>query len=163
MKDAALLQCRESASVTSRGRGQEVNTATTMGYINPVVLLEIGTHHPTITNSINTTTRTTTNQTKSINMYALNIIAASFAIVGAMANSIPSQMGVEVIRENGNVLVREVAHPLSKRACTNCVHVGGHCIIGEGNCYSTENALCTDCGAAGTICVDRQGGSCSAP
>jgi hypothetical protein len=30
------------------------------------------------------------------------------AIFGAMANTVPSQMGIEVIREDGAVIVREV-------------------------------------------------------
>lgn len=120
------------------------------------------------------------------------LLTLSTAILGAMATILPSQMGVEVVRsEDGNVLVREIvsqlhllllssprsslfspcgtltlttqSKPPNKRSCTNCVHVGDHCTIGEGHCYATEHAYCTDCGDIGTICVDTQGGSCSAP
>lgn len=89
------------------------------------------------------------------------IIIAS-AIFGAMATPAPSQMGIEVVRRDGLTMVREVPRALS-RACTNCVHVGGECTIGEGNCYATEHALCTDCGNGRVICVDQDGGSCDAP
>ncbi|KAG9514618.1 hypothetical protein KCV07_g7983, partial [Aureobasidium melanogenum] len=90
-------------------------------------------------------------------------ILTSMAIIGALATTIPSQMGIEVIRRDGEVMVREVPRDLNKRACTNCVHVGGECTIGEGNCYSSEHASCTDCGNGRVICVDTDGGSCSAP
>jgi len=35
-------------------------------------------------------------------------IIASMAVFGAMANTVPTQMGIEVVRRDGNVLVREV-------------------------------------------------------
>ncbi|KAI0020945.1 hypothetical protein F4780DRAFT_322288 [Xylariomycetidae sp. FL0641] len=89
---------------------------------------------------------------------------ASVAILGAMANPSPMGMGVEVIRrDDGTTIVREVPRALNKRTCTNCVHVGGTCTIGEGNCMSSEHGSCTDCGDKGVICVDTEGGSCNAP
>ena len=108
------------------------------------------------------------------------LIVASMAIFGAMANPAPSPMGIEVIRRDGLTMIREVvsfsdidklqsrwltrsqAHGLGKR-CTNCVHVGGACTIGEGNCMTSEHASCTDCGSGDVICVDTDGGSCQAP
>ncbi|KAI0129661.1 hypothetical protein BJ170DRAFT_692334 [Xylariales sp. AK1849] len=96
-------------------------------------------------------------------MQTTSFIIASMAIFGAMANPAPSPMGIEVIRQNGVTVVREVAHSLSGRSCTNCVHVGGACTIGEGNCMTSEHASCTDCGNGDVICVDTDGGSCSAP
>ncbi|KAM0794744.1 hypothetical protein BDR22DRAFT_894894 [Usnea florida] len=92
---------------------------------------------------------------------ALFIIAS--AIFGAMANPAPSAMGIEVVRRDGLTIVREVPRALSSRSCTNCVHVGGACTIGEGNCMTSEHASCTDCGTGDVICVDTDGGSCSAP
>ena len=42
-------------------------------------------------------------------MKTTTLLTISTAIIGAMANTLPSQMGVEVVRsEDGNVLVREV-------------------------------------------------------
>jgi len=42
-------------------------------------------------------------------------IFASMAIFGAMANTVPSQMGIEVVRsDNGEVLVREVVSDLDE-------------------------------------------------
>ncbi|KAL9126062.1 MAG: hypothetical protein Q9175_007975 [Cornicularia normoerica] len=89
-------------------------------------------------------------------------IIVSMAIFGAMANPAPSPMGIEVIRRDGLTMVREVPRSLGRR-CTNCVHVGGACTIGEGNCMTSEHASCTDCGSGDVICVDTDGGSCSAP
>ncbi|KAM3085731.1 hypothetical protein ACMFMG_002796 [Clarireedia jacksonii] len=93
------------------------------------------------------------------------IIATTLAIFGAaIAGPAPSPMGIEVIRqENGVTMVREVARSLTERSCTGCVHVGGQCTIGEGNCYASEHAYCTDCGNGRVICVDTAGGSCAAP
>ncbi|QSZ33606.1 hypothetical protein DSL72_005174 [Monilinia vaccinii-corymbosi] len=81
-------------------------------------------------------------------------IIASMAIFGAMANPAPSPMGIEVVRQDGRTIVREVPRSLSGR-CTNCVHVGGACTIGQGNCMTSEHAYCTDCGAGDVICVDN--------
>jgi len=42
-------------------------------------------------------------------MKTISMITASMAVLSAMANTLPSQMGVEVVRsDDGNVLVREV-------------------------------------------------------
>lgn len=42
------------------------------------------------------------------------ITLTSMAVIGAMANIVPSQMGVEVIREDGNTIVREVVSDSTK-------------------------------------------------
>lgn len=104
----------------------------------------------------------------------------SITIISALAGPAPSYMGVEVLEENGQTIVREVvsflslytpsslltiniqARTLGKR-CTNCVNVGGECTIGEGNCKTSQHAYCTNCGNGRIICVDTDGGSCAAP
>ncbi|TGO79912.1 hypothetical protein BPOR_1858g00010 [Botrytis porri] len=90
-------------------------------------------------------------------------LIATFAVFGAIATPAPSFLGIEVIREDNVTLVREVPRSLNARSCTNCVHVGGECTIGKGNCYSSEHGSCTDCGNGRVICVDTSGGSCAAP
>ncbi|KAK1833941.1 hypothetical protein QBC39DRAFT_369570 [Podospora conica] len=74
-------------------------------------------------------------------------------------------MSIEVYEENGKTVVREVPGTslanVDAAFCTNCVHVGGRCNIGEGNCYASEKASCTYCGGACKICV-REGITCEA-
>ncbi|KAI0390191.1 hypothetical protein F5Y17DRAFT_80324 [Xylariaceae sp. FL0594] len=88
----------------------------------------------------------------------------SYATVAVMAcaaflSTSVAAVGIEVFERNGVTVVREATHTL---ACTNCVHVGGSCLIGEGNCYSSEHASCTACGNKGSICVSDFG-NCDNP
>ncbi|KAK0737784.1 hypothetical protein B0T18DRAFT_420566 [Schizothecium vesticola] len=75
-------------------------------------------------------------------------------------------MGIPIHEDSANSIVREVVpgtSPANDAAfCTNCVHVGSRCNIGEGNCFTSEQASCTYCGKeCGSICV-RDGIPCEA-
>ncbi|KAK3315864.1 hypothetical protein B0H66DRAFT_559901 [Apodospora peruviana] len=94
------------------------------------------------------------------------LIATLLSALASAAAPDPATLpvGIEIFEENGVTVVREVANKLSERGelCTNCVHVGSSCQIGEGNCYSSEHASCTYCGQpCGSICV-RDGIPCDA-
>lgn len=41
-------------------------------------------------------------------MQTTTVLLVSLAAIGAMANTLPSRMGVEVVQENGKTIVREV-------------------------------------------------------
>ncbi|KAK1749431.1 hypothetical protein QBC47DRAFT_441789 [Echria macrotheca] len=93
-------------------------------------------------------------------------VTIALVALSALSNAAPPDpaavpIGIEIYEENGMTRVREVASELGA-LCTNCVHVGGRCNIGEGNCYGTEKASCTYCGKpCGSICV-RDGIPCEA-
>lgn len=41
-------------------------------------------------------------------MQTTTLLLASLAAIGAIANTLPARMGVEVVQEDGNTIVREV-------------------------------------------------------
>lgn len=41
-------------------------------------------------------------------MQTTTLLLASLAAIGAIANTLPTRMGVEVVQEDGNTIVREV-------------------------------------------------------
>lgn len=48
-----------------------------------------------------------------------------------------------------------------EKRCNNCVHSGGRCTVGDGNCYGSEHAYCTWCGThCKSICIP-QGEDCT--
>ncbi|KAL8407540.1 hypothetical protein RB594_006384 [Gaeumannomyces avenae] len=94
-----------------------------------------------------------------------NLILMAATALGALAvaNPAPMAMGVEVLEQDGSLMVREViteGAPKEKR-CRECVHVGNRCTIGDGSCYAKEQASCTWCGDhCKSICIPR-GESCT--
>ncbi|KAI0453801.1 hypothetical protein F5B21DRAFT_525449 [Xylaria acuta] len=87
-------------------------------------------------------------------------LTISTVVFTALLGAAPAAaVGIEFVERDGITIVREATHTL---ACTNCVHVGGQCLIGEGNCMTSEHASCTACGNQGSICVSDFG-SCDNP
>ncbi|KLU90782.1 hypothetical protein MAPG_10633 [Magnaporthiopsis poae ATCC 64411] len=91
-------------------------------------------------------------------MFNANLVLLAATALGslAVANPAPMAMGVEVLEQNGSLMVREVAtsHAPVEKRCRECVHVGGHCTIGHGSCYAKERASCTWCGnKCKSICI----------
>ncbi|KAI0101402.1 hypothetical protein GGR51DRAFT_563581 [Nemania sp. FL0031] len=89
------------------------------------------------------------------NFFTSSVIAATALLGAAPAYGV----GIELVQRDGITIMREVTDTL---ACTNCVHVGGSCLIGEGNCMTSEHASCTACGDKGSICVS-DAGTCDNP
>ncbi|KAM0815577.1 hypothetical protein AB5N19_01376 [Seiridium cardinale] len=96
------------------------------------------------------------------NFFAISILtcAAIFNMTPALA---ASPMGVEIIERDGKTIVRESFHDESagmEKRCRECKHTGQRCTIGDGSCYSSENAGCTWCGShCKSICV-AEGQTC---
>ncbi|KAI1121233.1 hypothetical protein F5Y10DRAFT_272301 [Nemania abortiva] len=89
-----------------------------------------------------------------------NFFTASIVAFTALLGAAPAAgIGIEVFERDGVTVLREATDTLE---CTNCVHVGGSCLIGEGNCMGSEHASCTACGNKGAICVSDYG-TCDYP
>lgn len=65
-------------------------------------------HHQQTHNSNNQTSSHTTSLTQTFIMQTTTLLLASLAAIGAIANTLPARMGVEVVQEDGNTIVREV-------------------------------------------------------
>lgn len=67
-------------------------------------------HHQQLHNSNNQTTslQKTFLTPQTFIMQTTTLLLASLAAIGAIANTLPTRMGIEVLEENGRTIVREV-------------------------------------------------------